>query len=79
MGSAKDLSIDISGEWSTRQANVVVERLRAEASELGLTLHKIDISSYGKPNRSVITALCRKHQLPVGTSGECVYCARSRR
>lgn len=45
------LSVDITGEWSPRQARAVHQALAEEIQKLGLVLLMVDVTTIGGPQR----------------------------
>lgn len=67
-------SIDLSGEWSPRQAFRVMEVVRPEAEANGLMVVPVNVSTHGGPKRVIILVLCRRHDVPVARNTVCSKC-----
>lgn len=65
MAVPNTLSIDISGEWSPRQADDVIDALHSELGALGMTIEKLDITCLGSNQRVVLQVICRRHGIPI--------------
>lgn len=70
-------SIDPNGRWSERQVHHVLETLRPEAAEHGLTLEPVEVTTHGEEGRwYIIVARCARHKLVVPVNYACEACLK---
>lgn len=76
MVPVEPLSVDPSGEWSTRQAQAVLAIIQPQAERNGLRFRMVDVSTFSRRNRCILVARCLVHDVPVVEGHACAMCLR---